>query len=348
MPYSLSNFPTLHYIMFTNSLDMETGSSGDYIQLLRKRAMKNQKKVLSNGNTTALNYATYLDQKDLASIDNDCFTIKAFNSISLNPSGSPCNYPANTFTDIIHVNQPIFSYNNDVGLAWKACYGSMGTNVNYVTNNSSFADNKTYDFTSITTATNNNSTISSLNGSPSPFTIEWFGYIFSPFDATYTFGLTVIERDNMHVWVGPNALSSNITFSNQLIKVYRINTDPNYNSPVTTTASYFIPANTYVPIRIQYDNTTGYAQGLNFAYKLSNSNDFIFSSDSFYYWTNNFSIVPLYSPLKSTPSVPGKLQTNKDSCASCTSYYEDGRHRRRWNVKKSQMLSIYDSRTFKM
>ena len=55
-------------------------------------------------------------------------------------------------------------------------------------------------------------------------------------------------------------------------------------------------------------------------------------------------------PLRSTPSVPAKLQ---ESC--CTTFFQAKRaryisnsHRRQWNLKKPSILQITDSTTFRM
>ncbi len=328
--------------MYLTNSNQEDRSSSDYIQFLRKRALKNQKINLSNGKTTSLNYATYLDQLDLASIDNECFSEKNFNGISL---GDECSYPANTIYHVQHVNQPIFSYNNDIGLSWKVKYGSMGTNTNYFNSDISFSGISS-NFTDISFATNGTITNNNSQLNNSPFSIEWVGYLFNTFESSVSFQASVVKKDNIHVWIGPNSLTP--LLNNATIDITRNIYDVDFNSTKTATASYIIPAYTYVPIRIQYDNTTGYEQGMNFAYKSSPYDNFNYSSNSFYFYTNNFSIVPLYSPLISTPSVPGKLQTNKDSCASCTMVFQDAKHRRQWNIKKPQMLSIVDSKTFKM
>lgn len=313
-------------------------SSSDYIQLLRKRAMKNQAVILSTGNTAALNYATYLDQKDLAAIDNECFSEKTFNGITLNPG---CVYAPNTYNGVQHVNQPIHVYNNDVGLAWRACDGSFNTSVNYFSTHSAFATGVTHNFNNFIAATNNNPDIAAYGSSPSPFCVEWFGYVFTKYNTTYTFEISVSNRDNILLWVGNKALVGQFTFNNPDIKIYRNPADGDYSLTKTQTVNIVLPPNTYVPIRIQYDNSTGYDRDIKFGYKIATEPAFIYSSTDFYYYTDNFSILPKYMPLKSTPSIPAKLQSNNDSCNSCTSF-------RRHNIKKTQNLSIFDSTTFKM
>ena len=100
-------------------------------------------------------------------------------------------------------------------------------------------------FTNLTTATNSTYIV---NGSPTYFSVEWFGYFYAPTTGTYTF--TLGSDDGSYLWMGSTALSG-YTVANSLVN----NGQP--HGVLYVSGSISLTANTYTPFRVQFGEIGG-------------------------------------------------------------------------------------------
>jgi hypothetical protein len=100
-------------------------------------------------------------------------------------------------------------------------------------------------FTNLTTATNSTYVV---NGSPTYFSVEWFGYFYAPTTGTYTF--TLGSDDGSYLWMGSSALSG-YTTANSLVN------NGGAHGVVYVSGSISLTANTYTPFRVQFGEIGG-------------------------------------------------------------------------------------------
>jgi hypothetical protein len=100
-------------------------------------------------------------------------------------------------------------------------------------------------FTNLTTATNSTYVV---NGAPTYFSVEWFGYFYAPTTGTYTF--TLGSDDGSYLWMGSTALSG-YTVANSLVN----NGQP--HGVIYVSGSISLTANTYTPFRVQFGEIGG-------------------------------------------------------------------------------------------
>jgi hypothetical protein len=101
------------------------------------------------------------------------------------------------------------------------------------------------DFTNLTTATNSTYLV---NGIPTYFSVEWYGYFYAPTTGTYTF--TLGSDDGSYLWMGSSALSGYAT-SNCVVN------NGGTHAVVYVSGTISLTANTYTPIRIQFGEAAG-------------------------------------------------------------------------------------------
>lgn len=358
-------------------------SAGDYISLKKSKMLKNYAPILSSGNKAIDNYDNYMRKLALNTVNDSCSKDfygdnekKAINDILINCT----QYPANTFDGVLKPTPISLVPNNNVGLNWKAYNGSMLTysvnTINYqvsynlIPNFFSTAGPKfgaknqssgvSASLENISFGTNGN-----FVGNPndddeddneilrSPFVIEWTGYFFCTQSGNWTFNLSTLQRDFSFFWIGEIA-ESGYTIDNTFIKHIHNVAATSQTASETNSNTINMERDKYYKMRIQY-NQPDEKQFLSLSFTDPNGNT-TFDGTKNYFQENRFYFNFIEYPLKSTPSVPAKLQ---QSCyrgeQPCTTFIHAKRayhisnvHRRQWNQKKKEMLKITDSRTYKM
>jgi hypothetical protein len=359
-------------------------SAGDYISLKKSKLLKNYAPITSYGNKTIDNYDNYVRKLALNTVIDSCSKDfygddeeKAINNILINCT----NYPENSFDGVIHSKPIILIPNNNVGLDWKSYDGSMLSyqNSSYpygtVTIHPNFfstagpkvgaqgqSSGIITNITDLSFGTNGN-----FLGYPNvadqtddydryPVVIEWTGYFFCTETGNWTFNLSTLGKDYSFFWLGPTAKSgyfwndtSNNAFISHQYNGYANSSDIDLNSNII-----HMTVNTYYKMRIQYNQPSSY-QYLSLSFTDPNGNT-TFDGTKNYFRENYMRYELDQIPLQSTPSVPTKLQ---QPCyrgeQPCTTFIHSKRashisnvHRRQWNLKKKEMLSITDSTTYKM
>ena len=100
-------------------------------------------------------------------------------------------------------------------------------------------------FTNLTTATNSTYVV---NGSPTYFSVEWFGYFYAPTTGTYTF--TLGSDDGSYLWMGSTALSG-YTTGNTVVN------NGGAHGVVYVSGNIVLTANTYTAFRVQFGEIGG-------------------------------------------------------------------------------------------
>lgn len=128
------------------------------------------------------------------------------------------------------------------------------------------------DMSNISTATNGTYAVDVTT--QIDYSVDWFGYFFSPSTGTYTFNVNA--DDGCYVWIGPNALAG-YTYSNALINDGNL-----HGAALTLSGTYSMTAGTYYPMRIVFgqhlhgNNLTVSFSGPGIS-TTSNFSDYIFS-----------------------------------------------------------------------
>ena len=357
-------------------------SAGDYISLKKSKMLKNYAPILSSGNKAIDNYDNYVRKLALNTVNDSCSKDfygdadkKAINDILINCT----NYPANTFDGVLNPTPISLIPNNHIGLDWRAYDGSMlrtytltdpiEASYNFLPNFFSTAGPKlgaksessgvSASLQDISFGTNGNfigvSNVLDEEGENvrAPFVIEWTGYFFSTQSGNWTFNLTTLGRDLSFFWLGPIAESG---YNNNNTFIQHINNLSANSTDIDNTQrnTMYMKADTFYKMRIQYSQPS-YYQYLSLSFTDPNGIT-TFDGTKNYFQENFFYYDCINYPLKSTPSVPAKLQ---QSCyrgeQPCTTFIHAKRanhisnvHRRQWNQKKKEMLQITDSKTYKM
>ena len=357
-------------------------SAGDYISLKKSKMLQNYAPILSSGNKAVANYDHYVRKLALNTVNDSCSKDfygdaedKAINDILINCT----QYPANTFDGVLNPTPISLIPNNHIGLDWRAYDGSMlrtytltnpnEASYNFLPNFFSTAGPKygakgessgvTRNISDISAGTNSNfigvsNDIDKNGDNPrAPFVIEWTGYFFCNQSGNWTFNLTTLGRDLSFFWLGPIAESgynNNNTFIKHINNLSANSTD--IDPPQSNTM--YMKSDTYYKMRIQYSQPS-YYQFMSLSFTDPNGIT-TFDGTKNYFQENILYFNQTTYPLKSTPSVPAKLQ---QSCyrgeQPCTTFIHAKRanhisnvHRRQWNQKKKEMLQITDSTTYKM
>jgi hypothetical protein len=356
-------------------------SAGDYISLKKSKMLKNYAPILSSGNKAIANYDHYVRKLALNTVIESCSKDfygdaeeKSINDILINCT----QYPANTFDGILKPTPISLIPNNHVGLNWRAYDGSMLTysvdvnhlvSYNLVPNFFSTAGPKfgakgqssgvSSSLQDISFGTNGNfigdeNVDDEDNEDPrAPFVIEWTGYFFCTKSGNWTFNLTTLQRDFSFFWIGEIA-ESGYTINNTFIKHIHNVAAVSQTAFETNSNTIYMERDKYYKMRIQYSQPDE-KQFLSLSFTDPNGNT-TFDGTKNYFLENHYHLNCIEYPLKSTPSVPAKLQ---QSCyrgeQPCTTFIHAKRayhisnvHRRQWNQKKKEMLKITDSRTYKM
>jgi hypothetical protein len=159
------------------------------------------------------------------------------------------------------------------GLKYKSYSGEYYADNVYYTAMKDNSNNYIYsgvsaNFTNLNTATNNYYKV----GIGDYFTVEWTGYFKASVTGTYTFGF---NSDNMtSLWIGDNA-KMNYTTANALLK-----------KDGSGTATIYLVANTYYPIRILYGEDWG-GNDINLYFQLPNSTVQMYDGTGYYFHCNN-------------------------------------------------------------
>jgi hypothetical protein len=160
------------------------------------------------------------------------------------------------------------------GLKYKSYSGEYYNDNVYYTAMKDNSNNYVYsgvsaNFTNLNTATNNYYKVNITDY----FTVEWAGYFKAPITGTYTFGF---YSDNMtSLWIGDNA-KMNYTTANALLR----------RTIASGTATIFLVANTYYPIRILFGEDVG-GNDINLYFQLPNSTIQIYDGTGYYFHCNN-------------------------------------------------------------
>ena len=340
-------------------------SAGDYISLKKSKMLQNYAPILSSGNKAIANYDQYVRKLALNTVNDSCSKDfygddeeKAMNDISINCE----TYPENTFDGILRPTPLSFIPNTNVGLTFKVCDG------NGVVDNEGEYANPTSNFFSTAPVLSPSGTATSIsdlsvgtNGflnasgntdSNIPFAVEWEGYFFCTQTGSWTFTMETSARDYSFFWIGPQA-ESGYNISNTFI-IHNRNSGIDSDQTETNSNSFNMTVQTYYKMRIQYNQPTGYQfLSLSFTDPAGNTT---FDGTKNYFKENSLSFNFIKFPLKSTPSVPAKLQQacyrGEQPCTTFIhakrAYHISNVHRRQWNLKKKEMLQISDSTTYKM
>jgi hypothetical protein len=160
------------------------------------------------------------------------------------------------------------------GLKYKSYSGEYYADNVYYTAMKDNSNNYVYsgistNFTNLNTATNNYY----KKDTADYFTVEWTGYFKASVTGTYTFGF---YSDNMtSLWIGDNA-KMNYTTANALLRA-------NIGSG---TATIYLVANTYYPIRILFGEEIG-GNDINLYFQLPNSTIQNYDGTGYYFHCNN-------------------------------------------------------------
>lgn len=357
-------------------------SAGDYISLKKSKMLQNYAPILSSGNKAVANYDHYVRKLAIntviGTISNDIYgdpEEKTMNNIIINCS----EYPANTFDGVLNPTPITLVPNDNIGLNWRAYDGSMvnfvilsgpsraeyslipnffstagpkigaqGQSSGVTRNISDLSAGTGFNFVGVPNVNDEDS-----NGfNRAPFVIEWTGYFFCTQSGNWTFNLRTLGRDYSFFWLGPIA-DSGYNLTNTFIKhEYNLSANPSDIDQQSNTIN--MVRDTYYKMRIQYSQPSNF-QFLSLSFTDPNGIT-TFDGTKNYFRENIFYFNQTNYPLKSTPSVPAKLQ---QSCyrgeQPCTTFIHAKRanhisneHRRQWNQKKKEMLKITDSRTYKM
>lgn len=338
-------------------------SAGDYISLKKSKMLQNYAPILSSGNKAIANYDQYVRKLALNTVIDSCSKDfygddeeKAMNDISINCE----TYPANTFDGILRPTPLSFIPNTNVGLTFKVCDGNGTITVenSYVNPTSDFFSTEALSSGTATSisdlsfGTNGFLNASGNTDSNVPFAVEWEGYFFCTQTGSWTFTMETSVRDYSFFWIGPQA-ESGYNISNTFIRHDR-NGGINSDQTETISNSFNMTVQTYYKMRIQYNQPTGNQfLSLSFTDPAGNTT---FDGTKNYFKENSLSFNFIKFPLKSTPSVPAKLQQacyrGEQPCTTFIhakrAYHISNAHRRQWNLKKKEMLQISDSTTYKM
>ena len=347
-------------------------SASDYTYLKKSKIIKNYAPILSSGNKAVANYDDYvrkltintalnISSKDVYGDEEE----KTINGIIINCK----DFQPNTFDGVLNVVPMALVPTNHIGLNWRAYDGSMinistlvaPATYTLVPNFFSNAGPKvgaqgkssgiSTSISDLTVGTNGNF-VSLYNNSTNAYVIEWTGYFLCTKSGNWTFNLSTLGMDFSFFWLGPTA-ESGYNFSNTFIQhVY--NHDAEDQTVDVNSNTMLLEINNFYKIRLQYSQPSSFQYlSLSFTDPTGNTTT---NGVQNYFRENLFYLNAASNPLKSTPSVPAKLQ---QSCyrgeQPCTTFIHAKRayhisnvHRRQWNQKKKEMLQITDSTTYKM